>query len=119
MTQPTLQLSSRRKRQLWRRIWYSYLVSLLARPGFLYGMLFGSSVQFLRELVFVRMVVANFLTVEVGQAPAYAARLLLEADLTKIIPLIVMTVSFLLLVRTIRRQTPALYRLPLSRLGIQ
>jgi hypothetical protein len=96
-------LSPKIHRQLWRRILYSFLLSLLVRPALLYGVVFGASVQFLRELVFVKMVVTNFLAVEVGQVPAYIYNIFLTTDMLKVALIITMISSLLLLVRALRK----------------
>lgn len=112
MTNHIPQLSKQSKRQLWRRIAYSYLLSILFRPGFLYGVLFGGSVQLFRELVFVRMVILNFLAVEVGQAPAYLLNIFIRAELIKTTLLMLMTGSFLLLIYSIYHSPKPKFRVP-------
>lgn len=118
MTNQVYQLSNKTKRLLWRRVAYSYLLSLLLRPGIIYGILFGSSVQLFRELVFVRMVIKNFLAVEVGQAPFYIVNLFVQADLMKVTLILMMVISLLLLLLNINRSVMPRWRLPATRLGV-
>jgi hypothetical protein len=98
-------LSPKIRRQLWRRIWYSFLLSLLIRPAVLYGVIFGASIQFLRELVFVKMVITNFLAVEVGQVPVYVYNIMLTTDILKVALVFAMIGSLLLLVRSLRKNS--------------
>lgn len=99
------QLSPRTKRLLWRRIFYSYLISTLARPAFVQGFLFGVCVQLLRELVFIKMVIKNFLAVEVGQAPMYLCRLFATAESIKVILVFLVCLSLTLFILSIFRTT--------------
>lgn len=54
-----------------RRVWYSYMVSLLANFSTLLGFIFGVSSFMFIKLVSVGDVVANLLSVEVGAVPEF------------------------------------------------
>ncbi len=103
MNTTAYKLSAEARRHLWRRIIYSYALTLFLRPAFAYGLVFGGSIQLFRELVFVRMVILNFLTVEVGQVPAYFFSLLFGTDTIKVALLAVMATSLILLFFSLRR----------------
>jgi hypothetical protein len=63
-----------------RRIWYTYLVSLLVRSSTVWGMAFGASVIGFWKLVSITSIVQNFLNVPVGQAPKYVLESMMQAE---------------------------------------
>lgn len=63
-----------------RRVWYAYALSLTLRPAMAWGLAFGASVIGFWKLVSITSIIANFLNVPVGQAPAYVLSALLQAE---------------------------------------
>lgn len=64
-------LTSNLKRRIMRRVWYSYGISIVTHPFFIHGVLLGGGAVLLRELVWLRRVLASFLAVPVGEAPQW------------------------------------------------
>jgi Na+/H+-dicarboxylate symporter len=60
------------RRRLMRRVWYSYLLSLVTRSSFVHGFMLGASVSMFGRLTHVAAITNNLLEVPVGFIPTYA-----------------------------------------------
>jgi hypothetical protein len=65
--------------KIMRRVWYSYVLSLVASRAVLRGLTLGVSVAIFFTLVSVHVIVTNFLVVPVGAVPTHVWHLLTEA----------------------------------------
>jgi hypothetical protein len=77
-----LQFSRNRhlRRSIMRRVWYIYGVSVVARPAFGLGFLFGASVIAFWRLVSVTSIILNLLNVRLGDVPQYTFISFEQAD---------------------------------------
>ena len=69
-------------RLIMRRIWYSYLLTLVFSFATLRGFLLGASTVLLFSLVSVASIIRNFLTVKVGEVPNYLQEVFVLAFLS-------------------------------------
>ena len=69
---------SRLRRAIMRRVWYSYVLSVLIHPLTLHGFVLGASAVALKELVYVRSVIHNFMQIPVGKVPTYVQNVLFD-----------------------------------------
>jgi hypothetical protein len=60
------------KRRIMLRVWYSYLWSLFARGGFVYGLTLGGAVALFGRLTHVAAITHNILEVPLGAVPSFA-----------------------------------------------
>ena len=77
-TQNTSTLALRRA--IMRRVWYTYVLSLMVRHSTVWGLAFGASVIGFWKLVSITSIIQNFLTVPVGHVPMYILNSLLHAE---------------------------------------
>lgn len=84
-----------------RRVWYGYILIILANRALLLGLLFGISSMLFKELVFIERVVQNFLQTEVSQLPIKAWHIFIEADTPSLLAGAVMVTSIFLFFRLI------------------
>ena len=59
------------RRRIMRRVGYSYGLSVCTQPLFFHGILLGSGVMLLAELIWVQRVMTSFLETPIGDAPAW------------------------------------------------
>lgn len=59
------------QKQIMRRVYYSYMVSVVAHPMMWRGVFLGAATVALAEWLHVASIINNFLTVPVGAAPQY------------------------------------------------
>ncbi len=69
------------RRNIMRRVWYTYLLSVFLRPSSVLGFLFGASVIGLWKLVSLTSIATNVLNVRVGELPNYIMGSLLQAEI--------------------------------------
>ncbi len=63
-----------------RRVWYTYMLSLILRPSTVWGLAFGASVIGFWKLVSITSIVQNLLNVPLGQAPTYVLNSMMQAE---------------------------------------
>jgi len=97
------------KTNLHWRIWYIYIVSMLCSRGFVAGVALSISAHIFRELVFIRMVIKNFLSVEVGKVPMYTWHILTTTEPIKLLALACIGASVWLFCMQLRRRTVTNY----------
>ncbi|MES2966838.1 MAG: hypothetical protein V4668_03550 [Patescibacteria group bacterium] len=68
------------RRAIMRRVWYTYMLSLILRESTVWGLAFGGSVIGFWKLVSITSIVQNFLNVPVGHVPMYVLNSLLQAE---------------------------------------
>ena len=68
-------------RLIMRRVWYSYLLTLVFSFATLRGFLLGASTALLFSLVSVASIIRNFLAVKVGEVPNYLQEVFVQAFL--------------------------------------
>jgi hypothetical protein len=73
------------RRNIMRRVWYTYLLSVFARPSTALGFLFGSSVIGLWKLVSLTSIATNVLNVRVGDLPHYIFASLVQAEILALV----------------------------------
>ncbi len=87
------------RRRIMRRVWYSYGISIGTHPFFIHGVLLGGGLMLLRELVWIRRVIASFLAVPVGEAPGWiyerVAHAALDGNILLLLTLGVLTMTML------------------------
>ena len=66
-------------RLIMRRVWYSYLISLILSVSAARGFLLGASTVAFFTVVSVADVIQNFLTVKVGDVPGYVRDVFVQA----------------------------------------
>lgn len=67
------------KKAIMRRIWYVYSISVVLSKNTAWGFLFGASVIGFWKLVSVTSIINNFLSIRVGEIPAYSYHALMQA----------------------------------------
>ena len=70
------------QKQIMRRVYYSYAISIGAHPMLWRGVFLGAAAVLLAEWLHVASIVTNFLAVPVGAAPQYVANALVHAATT-------------------------------------
>jgi hypothetical protein len=69
------------RRNIMRRVWYTYLLSVFVRPATALGFLFGASVIGLWKLVSLTSIATNVLNVRVGELPQYIVASLMQTEM--------------------------------------
>lgn len=92
------------RRRLMRRVWYSYLISLLTQGSFVHGFLLGGSVALFGRLTHVAAITGNLLQLPLGSVPNYAWQTLSAAlsggeVLTALVTILLVGLSVSALVR--------------------
>ena len=67
------------QKQIMRRVYYSYAISIGAHPMLWRGVFLGAAAVLLAKWLHVASIVQNFLTVPVGTAPEYVANSFVHA----------------------------------------
>jgi hypothetical protein len=62
-----------------RRIWYVYTISIVLSRNTAWGFLFGASMIGFWKLVSVTSIINNFLSIRVGDVPAYSYHAIVQA----------------------------------------
>ena len=68
------------RRAIMRRVWYTYVFSLIIRQSTVWGVAFGASLIGFWKLVSITSIIQNFLTVPVGQVPMHILNSLMHAE---------------------------------------
>jgi hypothetical protein len=91
------------RRQIMRRVWYAYSLSLLLRPAFVLGFVFGASAIAFWRLASVTNIILNLLNVRLGDVPMYTLTSMERADTFALISFVLsMSIGFLILARMVR-----------------
>jgi hypothetical protein len=80
MNQNSIKNSQKLRNAIMRRVWYTYALSLMLRQSTLWGLAFGASIIGFWKLVSITSIVQNFLSVPVGQAPAFVLGSMMQAE---------------------------------------
>ena len=92
--------SNARRRRIMRRVWTTFVVSLVACPAWVFGFLFGASLIAFWKLVSVMSIISNVLNQRVVDAPAYAWHSVVQTELiTATVFAIIVSVSLLILAK--------------------
>lgn len=92
------------RRRLMRRVWYSYLLSILSRTAFVHGFVLGGSVAMFGRLTHVAAITDNLLRVPVSSIPEYISQTITAAlsggeVLTVLVTLLLVSLTVSALVR--------------------
>jgi hypothetical protein len=80
MNEITMKNTKKLRNAIMRRVWYTYALSLTLRQSTLWGLAFGASVIGFWKLVSITSIVHNFLSVPVGQTPAFVLGSMMQAE---------------------------------------
>lgn len=94
------------KRRIMLRVWYSYIISLIANPVAGVGFVFGASISLFFKLFSVSSLIHNLLAVQLGSVPLYIWQTLVSivyrGEFLKLISLVLIVVSLVYLRRLLR-----------------
>lgn len=77
--------SLRLRRAIMRRVWYTFVLSIILRPALLLGAVFGGSAIAFWKLVSITSIIENTLRIELGHLPTFVSTALWQADTAALI----------------------------------
>lgn len=92
------------QRTIMRRVYYSFLLSVVLHPAFVAGLVFITSMFAVKSLVHVARVWQYFVSVPVGQLPEFVYNVVTHSEAPTLLATAAMCISFGLLVRLLFRQ---------------